>query len=36
MRKLFLVYLSVLLMCIAARVASVQNPKALAGGPFKE
>jgi hypothetical protein len=36
MRRLYLVYLSVLLMYLAARVASAQNPKAQGGGPFKE
>ena len=28
--------LYLLLMCLAARVASAQNPKAQGGGPFKE
>jgi hypothetical protein len=36
MRKLYLVYLSVILMYLAARVASAQNLKAQEGGPFKE
>jgi hypothetical protein len=36
MRKLYLVYLSIILMTLVARIASAQNPKAQGGGPFKE
>jgi hypothetical protein len=36
MRKLYLVYLSVVLMYLAARVASAQNPKGQAGGSFQK
>lgn len=36
MRKLYLVYLSVILVYLAARVASAQNLKVQGGGPSKE